>query len=581
MRPARFPVVALAGALFALAACGVAREPPVVLPAESPVAADAASEYSGVPESESDEGVGRVRKRWRRQKESYKKGHRDQIKLIARGDVAPAIAWFEKYLADHPRDLEALFGLAVAHTRNGNLDTAMGFVEQAVDAGLPIERFIAGPRALLAPLVESDLFREYFASRKVELIHGPMLGSLTDGRARFWVRTASETDVLVSLSQSPTMEPSVESPVVRTSAERDFTAVAEVTGLAPDTRYFYRVHVGESWVPADPPPSFRTFPPPGSHGRVRVGFGACAGYTPQNERMWDTLAGQDLQAFLMLGDNVYIDAPASAETQRYCYYRRYSRPEWRRFVGSTPVFAVWDDHDFGTNEAIGGPDVDVPAWKIDVWRVFVENFNNPYYAGGAERPGVWHDFAIGDVDFFLLDGRYYRDDPRTPRPSMLGPVQKAWLFEKLAASTATFKVIASPVPWAFGVKRGPPAGRPRASDAWEGYPDEREQVFRFIEDHQIDGVVLLSGDRHRSDAWKIPREGGGVFFEWLSARLTNSEYHRPVENENCIFSYEKKPSFGRLTFVTDIPEPTVTYEVLNIDGEILFEQTVALQEAEP
>jgi alkaline phosphatase D len=140
-------------------------------------------------------------------------------------------------------------------------------------------------------------------------------------------------------------------------------------------------------------------------------------------------------------------------------------------------------------------------------------------------------------------------------------------------------MIASPVAWAFGAKSGPSAGgRPRASDAWEGFPDEREEIFRFIEDHAIAGVVLISGDRHRSDAWRIPRASGMVFYDWLSARLTNSEYHLPVENENCMFSYEKKPSFGRLTFATDTAEPSVTYEILDIDGTILYEQTVTLGE---
>ena len=67
-----------------------------------------------------------------------------------------------------------------------------------------------------------------------------------------------------------------------------------------------------------------------------------------------------------------------------------------------------------------------------------------------------------------------------------------------------------------------------------------------------------------------------MFHDWISARLTNSEYHLPVQDENCLFSYEKKPSFGRLTFVTDVPEPAVTYELLDIDGRILYEQTVRL-----
>ena len=135
--------------------------------------------------------------------------------------------------------------------------------------------------------------------------------------------------------------------------------------------------------------------------------------------MWDTLRAQDFPAFVILGDNVYIDSPRSPETQRYCYYRRYSRPEWRRFVAETSIFAIWDDHDFGTNESLSSSRIDDPPWKLGVWGVFVENFNNPYFGGGEEQPGVWHDFSIGDVDFFLLDGRYYRDPPEERRQAPL------------------------------------------------------------------------------------------------------------------------------------------------------------------
>jgi alkaline phosphatase D len=521
----------------------------------------------------------RPHKKWSRDQTSYKKGHRDRISVIAGGNVEQAIEWFDDYLVEHPGDLEALYGLALGHARQGDVDTAMSYVERAVDGGLPFERFLAGPRDLLAPLVSSRAFRKYRSKRRVELLHGPMLGSVTHEGARFWFRTASEKKVRVRVSASRAMTDAIETRAVRTRKERDFTAVAAVEGLRPDTRYFYEVRIQGKPVSIDPPPSFRTFRPPGESGSLRVGFGGGAGYTPWNERMWDTLAEHDLPLFLMLGDNVYIDAPTVPETQRYCYYRRFSRPEWRRFVASTSIHAIWDDHDFATNETISGPGTDVPEWKRDVWHVFKENWNNPTYGGGEEQPGVWHRFSVGDVDFFMLDGRYYRTDPEIQRPSMLGPVQKRWLLEELAESRATFKVLASPVPWAAGTKIGiAGTGRPRAWDTWDGYPDEREEILRFIEEKRIEGVVLISADRHRSDSWKIPRDDGYTLYDWISSRLTNHKFHRPVESEYCLFSYYEEPAFGLLTFETESSDPTVTYEVVNVDGEVVETQTLKRSE---
>ena len=94
-----------------------------------------------------------------------------------------------------------------------------------------------------------------------------------------------------------------------------------------------------------------------------VVFGGGAGFIPEWERMWDTIRGFEPRALLLPGDNVYIDDPEHRLTQQYCYYRRQSRPEWRRLVSSTAVFSIWDDHDFGTNDCVPGPQVDEPGME--------------------------------------------------------------------------------------------------------------------------------------------------------------------------------------------------------------------------
>ena len=75
-------------------------------------------------------------------------------------------------------------------------------------------------------------------------------------------------------------------------------------------------------------------------------------------------------------------------------------------------------------------------------------------------------------------------------------------------------MIASPVAWADGAKPG-------SRDTWSGFPEEREEIFRFVEENDVTGVVLLSSDRHRSEAWAIERESGYAFHDLLSGQLTN------------------------------------------------------------
>lgn len=237
-------------------------------------------------------------------------------------------------------------------------------------------------------------------------------------------------------------------------------------------------------------------------------------------------------------------------------------------MAGTPIFAIWDDHDFTINDGWGGPYIHEPAWKVPVWHTFMNNWNNPSYGGGPTQPGCWFQFAIADVDVFMLDGRYYRQEGRrqgleVTNPSMLGVAQKQWLLAALRDSKATFKVLASPVPWARGAKPG------RAGmDTWEGFHEEREEIFSFLARHQIDGVILISADRHRSDAWKIERSNAYPFYEFESSRLTNIHTH-PVMR-GSLYGYNEKCSFGMLAFDTLTGDPTVTYRIVNIDDEVLY-----------
>jgi alkaline phosphatase D len=495
---------------------------------------------------------------------SYKQQNRGAIAKIVDGDHNSAIKHFEKYLDDHPGDLESLYGLAVAYTRKNEKDKAIAYVKQAVEAGLPFGRFLAGPRSLLEPLTDSAELEALAKKHAVELLHGPTLGCVTDTSARFWVRTANEVLVQVFVSSSENMDSLTKSAVAKTNKDSDFTAVLAVRDLKPDTRYYYELFVDDRKEPKRW--SFRTFPASGAKAKFQIGFGGGAGYNPQHERMWNTIVEHKPIAFLFLGDNVYIDNPTRPAVQRYCYYRRQCRPEFRDFAASTAIYAIWDDHDFTTNDGWGGPEIYEPAWKIPVWRVFRENWNNPYYAGGEKEPGCWFDFAIGDVDFFMLDCRYYRMNPRAKNPSMLGGVQKKWLFERLRASKGAFKVLASSVPWAFNTKPG-------SRDTWEGYKEEREEIFSFLQDNKIEGVFLLSADRHRSDVWKIERAGAYDLYEFESSRLTNVHTHKLMPG--ALFGYNKKCSFGLLSFDTTLPDPQVTYRVISIDNEVVHTLTLS------
>ncbi len=493
----------------------------------------------------------------------YKRHHQNQIKNLVAGKADAAVTFCEGFLEKHPDDLESHFILAMAYSQQKDIAKAMAHVEKAVDGGLDFGRFIAGPRDLLAPLVESDAFKAFAKRQPTRLVHGPMVGHVTDSTARVWVRTAEEAEIKVAVQ--PAKQKIFKSMPfkARTTAADDYTAVVEVAHLAPATAYRYAVSVDGKRVPIEAS-VFRTFPKAGAAAKFSVVFGGGAGFTPKHEHMWNILAGRRPLAMLWLGDNMYSDAPRMPEMQRYCYYRRQSRPEFRRFVAATANYSIYDDHDFGTNDCIPGPDIENPPWKRAVWNVFRQNWANPSYGGGAKQPGCWYTFSIGDVDFFMLDCRYYRTLKSNP-PTMLGPAGKAWLKAALKKSKGTFKVLASSVPWAYGAKPG-------SKDPWQGYKEEREEIFSFLAANRIDGVFLISADRHRSDLWKTERPGGYALYEFESSKLTNIHTHGVMKG--CLYGYNKTCSFGLLSFDTTKRDPEVAYRIGAIDGKIVHTFTL-------
>lgn len=495
----------------------------------------------------------------------YRHKHMKQVRGLDSADFSAVLAASDEFVEKNSTDAESFFFKAIASAHLGEFDNAKQSAKQAMKFGLPGSRFFAGPRDWTRPFEERKELAELKAEYGTGLVHGPMLGQVTSDGASFWMRATRPSQVALQVTDSQ------RKPVVRIASNAtdaaDHTAVVRANGLRPSTKYFYQAIVNNQ--PFGEPREFETAGKEGEKTKFSFAFGGGAAYITRNAHMWKSIAARDPDMLLLLGDNVYIDEPELPNYQRYLYSRRQSQLEFRSLCAKTAVYSIWDDHDFGDNDCFGGPEIDKPAWKRPVWRLFKLNWINPGYGGGEQQPGCWYDFVRGDVHFIMLDGRYYR----TPKveegaPTMLGPVQKQWLLDRLKASTATIKFIASPVPFIGG-----------NNDKWTGFPDEREEIFSFIEQNKIEGVVLLSADRHRSDVLVTRREQGYDLYEFMSSKLTNHHTHKEIdEKDGALFSYNKKCSFGLVEVDTTAADPTVKYQVISIDKESIHEITIRLSQ---
>jgi alkaline phosphatase D len=204
----------------------------------------------------------------------------------------------------------------------------------------------------------------------------------------------------------------------------------------------------------------------------------------------------------------------------------------QRLHAAHPLIATLDDHEFADGAWRDGATEhrpEYPPWperRANAFRAREEWL--PVRRVAPDDPErVWRRVPIGDLaDLFLIDTRTRRDEP-VPEPAMshparsaLGPEQRAWLFESMAASTARWRLLANPSvmgqTWhpdlPDAVKRNLRKVKLLADDMqgpdfdqWDGYPAERDALFVHIIQHDMDNVVVLSGDVHVSLALELHR----------------------------------------------------------------------------
>lgn len=415
-----------------------------------------------------------------------------------------------------------------------------------------------GAEGAMADLLKEPGFVELVKKHDLTLFNGPVVGDIQPTTAKFWVRTAGPATVQIQIGDQI-------SEAVTTAPSNDFTAVMTVDGLKPFTDHAYSVLLDGKTIQKESF-NFRTAPRKGQKVEFHVTFGSGSRYVPANEHAWSTMSGQRPLAYLGLGDNVYIDVVNRRGAQRLFYYRRYLSPAYAQLAAGTALYAIWDDHDMAMNDDAGGAGMEL-RWKMPNWKVFTENWNNPHYGGGEEMPGTWHSFSLGDVDFFMTDGRFYRDKEDK---TMLGPDQKKWLKRELQKATGKFKVIASGTMFSDDADKN-------GKDSWAGdwSREERDEIFDLITEEKIDGVLLIAGDRHRSDIWKIERPGYPLY-EFVSAKVTNMHTHKTFDN--AVWSYNKGNFWGALNFDLRPDDPVMTFRCVDISGEVVKEFPIKLSE---
>ena len=310
----------------------------------------------------------------------------------------------------------------------------------------------------------------------------------------------------------------ITSGTVVADSSSDWTVKKDITGLTPNTFYYYRFNDGMGHYTTRG--RTRTAPT-GNVTDLKFAVFSCSSLFSGFFNAYARVAekADSLNAAIHLGDYIYdfvdvdeqvrIGNPYPTEPgtmdewrDRHEYYLM--DPDLRAARAMLPWICLWDNHDqvcggsyacnySGGNEAyIEWLPIRVPDTtdQLKIYRTF--------------SYGTLADIIVADVLMFRHD-----DTLTNGEYNMLGNIQTPWLTQQLQNSTAKWKLLAQQrmmggwytdgIPqWMLDIL--PNSGAVFDDNSWDGFPSTKAFLFNFVRTHFINNMIVLSGDAHVSIA---------------------------------------------------------------------------------
>jgi len=291
----------------------------------------------------------------------------------------------------------------------------------------------------------------------------------------------------------------------------------------------------------------------------RIAFGSCM-HQNREQTIWKHVVSYNPDVFVFLGDNIYGDTEDMA-VMREKYAKLSAKEGFSKLRQSNAkLLATWDDHDYGVND--GGSDY--PKRK-ESQEVFREYWQPQAGYGGDE--GIYSFHQLGDVQFIILDTRYFRapiDMADGPDKVMLGEAQWAWLENIFATKPAKLRLIGSSIQFVSDQHRW---------EKWANFPTERDRFIALAKKHNVSGIIFMSGDRHLGDLSTRDYGLGYPIFDITSSGMSVSTLEggwRPQEpNDYRVASHLYGDNFGVIEIDWSLPDPTIDMQLRDNDGRVV------------
>jgi alkaline phosphatase D len=364
-------------------------------------------------------------------------------------------------------------------------------------------------------------------------------GDVSIDSAVVWARADRPARMQVECSTVESFKTIIHAASADALPEHDFASKLLLEGLPPGQDIFYRVRFEEfGGISSEARVGhFRTAPA----DKKSISFvwsgdtaGQGWGIDPARGgmRTYKAMLDNRPDFFIHSGDHIYADCPVSAEQTlpdggiwrnivteeksvvahslaefRGNYKYNLLDDNLRDFNAQVPMFAQWDDHEV-TNDWSPIGSVDETGYDEDGTSRLVARARRAFHefmpirAIPRQEGRIYRKIGYGPLlDVFLIDMRSYRDSTWNKRDDhsdtfILGPVQLAWLKRELAASDATWKVIAADLPIGLISEDAIALG--------DGPPDRREHeiadLLSFMKRAGIRNTVWLTADMHYTAA---------------------------------------------------------------------------------
>ncbi|HYF48349.1 MAG TPA: alkaline phosphatase D family protein [Planctomycetota bacterium] len=309
---------------------------------------------------------------------------------------------------------------------------------------------------------------------------------------------------------------------------------------------------------------------------TKIAFGSCA-RQDRAQPIWKTLAAAEPELFLFIGDCIYGDSDDPAVLKAK-WDALGAIEEFRAFRAKCPMLGVWDDHDYGRNDA----GAEYPK-KKEAQQLLLDFFYEPPDSPRRKREGLYHAWTFGPEDkrlqIIFLDTRYFRSalkrGERKPDGGRYGPIdtgtmlgdeQWKWLGEQLK-TPAKLRIIASSVQV---------LANEHGWEKWGNMPHERDKLLKLLKEHNVENALFISGDRHFAELSKIEPKDSGLkapLFDLTSSALNQRNTlpeHGP--NQYRVGEVYIEPNFGVISIDWSGKNPKVKLEIRDTEGKTRIDQ---------